>query len=352
MPPASRREFLQTAAFAMTPFPASADYHKPAHFTVDCQSHLFVPELIEFMKKRKQQPYAYEKGGATYVVVGEWHRQLRDSHTDVGAKLADMDEAGIQVTTISINDPGPELFGKEGPAIARMLNDYIGGLGQKYPKRFAPLIVLPLQDMNASVKELERCVNKLGMKGILLYSNLDGKFPDEPEYRELFAEAQRLDVPVLLHPAYPVTYDQTVGRNLVGGLGLMFDTTIALSRIILAGILDEFPKLKLVCPHVGGAVPYLVGRLDHQTMVLGRGAENINKPPSEYLKSIYLDTVSPIAMAIKYGIDFVGADRMLYSSDHPWVDPKIIATQVQSLGLSKDDEAKIFGGNARKLFKI
>jgi aminocarboxymuconate-semialdehyde decarboxylase len=87
-------------------------------------------------------------------------------------------------------------------------------------------------------------------------------------------------------------------------------------------------------------------------MVLGRGAENINKAPSEYLKSIYLDTVSPIAMAIKYCIDFVGADRMLFSSDHPWVDPKIIATQVQSLGLSKEDEAKIFGGNARKLFKI
>ena len=79
----------------------------------------------------------------------------------------------------------------------------------------------------------------------------------------------------LLHPAYPVTYDATVGRNLVAGLGLMFDTTIALARIILAGMLDEFPKLNLVCPHVGGTLPYLIGRLDHQTQVLKRGAEHI-----------------------------------------------------------------------------
>ena len=107
-------------------------------------------------------------------------------------------------------------------------------------------------------------------------------------------------------------------------LGLMFDTTIALGRIILAGMLDQYPKLKLVCPHVGGALPYLIGRMDHQTMVLKRGAEKIHKAPSEYLKQVWFDTVSPIGLAIKYGIDFAGPGKMLFSSDHPWVDPKII----------------------------
>ena len=156
--------------------------------------------------------------------------------------------------------------------------------------------------MNASLKELDRCVNQLAMKGILLYSNLHGRFPDEQEYAELFAEAERMDLPVLLHPAHPVTYEQTKGRGMMAGLGLMFDTTIALGRIILAGILDKHPRLKLVCPHVRGTLPYLIGRIDHQTQVLGRGAENIAKPPSEYLRSVYLDTVSPIPMAIQYGI--------------------------------------------------
>ncbi len=346
----NRRQLLRSAALALAP--SAAAYEKPKHFTIDCQSHLFVPELIAIMEKRKESPYAYRESGAVHVVVKEWHRRLRDKHMDVGAKLADMDEAGIDITALSINDPGPELFGKEGPAIARIVNDYIGGLAKDHPDRFIGLIVLPLQDVEASIRELDRAVSELGMKGVLLYSNQDGVFPDEVQFRPLFEHIERLDVPVLLHPAYPVTYDATVGRNLVAGLGLMFDTTIALARIILAGMLDEFPNLKLVCPHVGGALPYLIGRLDHQTQVLKRGAENINKPPSEYLKNIYLDAVSPIPMAIQYGIDFVGADRMLYSSDHPWVDPKTISECVQALNLPSEEQAKIFGGNAKTLFKI
>jgi predicted TIM-barrel fold metal-dependent hydrolase len=285
-------------------------------------------------------------------VVGEWDRRLCDKHLDVAAKLADMDEAGIAMTALSINDPGPELFGKEGLTVARMVNDYIGALAKQYPDRFIGLMVLPLQDVDASLRELDRCISQLGMKGVLVYSNLGGVFPDEPQFRPLFEHVQRLDVPVLLHPAYPVMHEATAGRNLIAGLGLMFDTTIALARIILAGILDEFPRLKLVCPHVGGTLPYLIGRLDHQTQVLKRGAEHISKPPSEYLKSIYLDAVSPTPIAIQYGIDLVGADRMLYASDHPWVDPKTIVDCVQSLHLSSDDEGKIFGANAKRLFLI
>ena len=118
------------------------------------------------------------------------------------------------------------------------------------------------------------------------------------------------------------------------------------------GILEEHPRLKLVCPHVGGALPYLIGRMDHQAMVLGRGAEHIRRPPSEYLRGIWLDTVSPLAAAIRYGYDFVGADRLIYASDHPWVDPELIAREVTKLKLPAQDEAKIFSGNARRLFNL
>lgn len=352
MSQSSRRRFLQSATLAAATSGRMEGYQKPNHFTIDCQSHLFVPELLAFMEKRKTSPYVYRKDGAIYVVVGDWHRRLPDKYMDVEAKLADMDEAGINMTAISINDPGPELFGNDGAAIARMLNDYIGGLAKKYPERFIGLMVLPLQDENAAIKELERCVNTLGMKGMLLYSNQDGAFPDEPPYRWLFAQAEKLEIPILLHPAFPVTYEQTKGYSMAAGLGLMFDTTIALARIILAGILDQHPKLKLVCPHVGGALPYLIGRIDHQTQVLKRGAENIEKLPSEYLKNVWLDAVSPIPLAIRYGIDFAGANRMLYSSDHPWVDPKLISGHIQSLKLPPEDQARIFGENAKKLFKI
>lgn len=348
----SRRQFIGSQSAALLPTAASGAYVKPRHFTVDCQSHIFVPELVSFMEKRKDPPYAYRKEGGVYVVVGEWHRRLRDRHMDIQAKLADMEEAGIAMTALSINDPGPELFGADGPLVARMVNDYISDLAKRHPRRLFGLAVLPLQDVGAALKELDRCVGDRGMKGVLLYSNLNGSFPDEDRYRPIFEHIQRLDVPVLLHPAYPVTYDATAGRNLVAGLGLMFDTTIALARLILSGLLDEFPQLKLVCPHVGGTLPYLIGRLDHQTQVLKRGAEHITKPPSEYLRGIYLDAVSPIPMAIQYGIDYVGADRMLYASDHPWVEPKVIADCLHSLKLPDADEERIFGANAKRLFKL
>jgi len=348
----SRRDLLAAAGAALAAGPAGIAASPGKIFCVDCQSHIFIPEAVRVMEKRKTPPYAYRKGGETYVVVGEWHRRLRKTHMDLDGKVAAMDAAGIDVTALSINDPGPELFGEDGPRVARIMNDHLADAARRYPGRFAPLMVLPLQDMDAAIEELDRCVNRLRMKGILLYSNLNGKFPDEPQFRPLFARAEELDIPVLLHPAYPVTYDQTKAYSLTAGLGLMFDTTIALARIILSGLLDQHPKLKLVCPHVGGTLPYLIGRLDHQTQVLKRGAEHITKPPSEYLRHIYLDAVSPLALAIRYGYDFVGPDRLLYASDHPWVDPKLIAGLIRSLKLPAADERKIFGENAKRLFNL
>jgi predicted TIM-barrel fold metal-dependent hydrolase len=343
----NRRQFLAGAATAATSRGAT-----PTAARIDCQSHLFIPELVAFMEKRKTSPYVYRKDGGTYIVINDWVRRLMPKHMDVDAKLADMDASGIAMTALSINDPGPEMFSKDGPAVARMVNDAIAEIAKKHPARFFGLMVLPLKDVEASQAEMERCANKLGMKGILLYSNLDGSFPDEERFRPIFDQAQRLDLPVLLHPAYPVTYQATKGYEMATMLGLMFDTTIALGRIILSGMLDQYPRLKLVCPHVGGALPYLVGRMDHQTMVLKRGADKIRKPPSEYLKQIWFDTVSPIGLAVKYGIDFAGPDKMLFSTDHPWVDPKIILGVVQGLNLAPDAEAKVMSGNARALFKL
>jgi len=346
MRPANRREFLTSAGLA------AGSAAAPSAAAIDCQSHLFIPELVALMEKRKVSPYVYRKDGGTYIVVHDWVRRLMPKHMDVDAKLADMDASGIGSAALSINDPGPELFGKDGPAVARLVNDAISNIAKSHPGRFFGLMVLPLQDIDASLVEMERCAGKLGMKGILLYSNLDGAFPDEERFRPMFDQAQRMDLPVLLHPAYPMTFQATKGYEMATMLGLMFDTTIALGRIILAGLLDQYPNLKLVCPHVGGALPYLVGRMDHQTMVLKRGADKIRKPPSEYLKQVWFDTVSPIGLAVKYGIDFAGPEKMLFSTDHPWVDPKIILSVVKSLNLTPAAEAKVMGGNARTLFKL
>ncbi len=358
--PCNRREFMSASSLGLAAMSAAAAETEPGKrpparnrrpaYCIDCQSHLFAPELLDLMRKRKQPPYIYRKGDEEFLVVGRWHRRL--IAPDDKVKLAAMDEAGITLTALSTNDPGPEQFGKDGPAVARIIHDYLADVVRRHPKRFLALAALPLQDMKAAMKELDRCVTRLGMKGILLYSNNAGKFPDEPEFRPLFRRAEEMGLPILLHPPYPVTYEATSGYNLTGGLGLMFDTTIALTRIILSGLLDQHAKLKLVCPHVGGTLPFLIGRIDHQVRVLRRVAVNIKLAPSDYLRSIYLDAVNALPMVIRFGYDFVGPDRMLYSSDHPWVDPKLIRDNIYSLKLPREHESKIFADNARRLFGL
>src|SRR6266545_5604480 len=171
---ATRRAFLASAGLTAT---GAAAANTPG--IIDCQSHLFVPELIALMEKRKKSPYVYRKDGGTYIAVNDWVRRLMPKHTDVDAKLADMDGAGIAMTALSINDPGPELFGNDGPAVARIAHDWIAEVARKHPGRFFGLMTLPLQNIDAALEEADRGVQKLGMKGILLYSNINGEFPDE-----------------------------------------------------------------------------------------------------------------------------------------------------------------------------
>jgi predicted TIM-barrel fold metal-dependent hydrolase len=353
----SRRQFIGTAGAAIAGSQAlravalrAAEPRADNVPCFDCQSHLFAPEIVERMRRRQVEPMVREREGASWVIMEPWNRKILPKHMDVFAKLADMDAAGIEITALSINDPGPEWFGEDGPEVARVMNDFIAGIVRKHPARFLGLCVLPLQDEGAAQAELDRCVKQLGMKGILLYTNLAGRFPDEPPFRWLFARAVELNIPVLLHPAKPVTSEVVKEYEMISGLGNMFDNTIALARIIMAGILDQHPGLKLVCPHLGGTLPYIIGRLDHQTQVLKRGPKYLTRAPSEYLKQVWFDIVSPLPAAMRFAVDYLGADRLLYSSDHPWVEPQIIKNSLDQLNLPEVIRRKIYRDNARKLF--
>jgi predicted TIM-barrel fold metal-dependent hydrolase len=149
-----------------------------------------------------------------------------------------------------------------------------------------------------------------------------------------------------------MTTELVKGYELTSTLGNMFENTIALARIIASGLLDKHPQLKLVCPHLGGTLPYICGRMDHQLHVLKRGPQNLNRKPSEYLRSIYMDIVSPLPEAIRFALDFTTADKLLFSSDHPWVQPTEILEPFRSLQLPPEDEAMILAGNARRLFNL
>ncbi|MBM3823752.1 MAG: amidohydrolase [Verrucomicrobia bacterium] len=349
----TRRQFLAaSSALAVLPNAVSGADTRPAPAgLIDCQSHLFSPRLLELMEKRTDDPVVFTKDGTRFLRMGDWLRKVPPLYLDVDAKLATMDAAGIAMTALSINDPGPEWFGPDGSEVAQIANDFVAGLARKHPARFFGLCVLPWQDVAAALRELDRCA-KLGMKGLLLYTNLAGRFPDEPEFRPVLARCAELGLPVLLHPAKPITTDFVKGYEMTSSLGNMFDNTIALTRLIMSGVLDEWPKLQLVCPHLGGTLPYIIGRLDHQVVVLKRGPKNLTRTPSEYLKSVWLDIVSPLPQAMKFAVEFMGAERLLYASDHPWVEPRVILDALRSLRLAPEEEHRILSENARKLFNL
>jgi predicted TIM-barrel fold metal-dependent hydrolase len=323
-----------------------------APLIIDCQSHLFAPAMLELLEQRREDPLIYRKGEDRYVRMGDWHRRVFPHHTSAAATLSAMDACEIALTALSINDPGPEWFAADGPAVARLCNDFIAGTVQAHPGRFIGLGVLPLQDVTAALVEFDRCVHQLGMKGILLYTNLAGRFPDEPQFRPVFAHAAALDIPLLLHPAKPVTLPFVKDYEMTGSLGNMFEDTIALCRIIMAGILDEFPSLKLVCPHLGGTFPYVIGRIDHQLGVLKRGPRTLKRAPSDYLRLIWFDIASPLPEAMRFACHLLGTERLLFASDHPWVHPATILQALRSLRLPQEHEAAILAGNARRLFNL
>lgn len=352
----TRRQLLATAGSAFATLPliaAEADsQQRLTSGIVDCQSHLFFPEVLELMRKRNSEPLVYDRDGTTYLKMGDWLRKVPEPYTSLDAKLAAMDASGIEVTLLSTNDPGPEWFGADGPAVAQLIHDTLADAIAKQPTRFRGLCTLPLQDERAASMELDRCVKQLGFVGILLYTNLAGQWCDESQFHWLYARAEELSLPILLHPSKPMTTEAVKGYELTSTLGNMFENTIALARIIASGLLDRHPRLKLVCPHLGGTLPYICGRMDHQLHVLKRGPQNLQRKPSEYLRSIYMDVVSPLPEAMRFALDFSSAERLLFSSDHPWVQPAEILDPLRSLGLSAADEKLILRDNARGLFGL
>lgn len=322
--------------------------------SVDCQSHVFPREYAELLLENTTQVRTSRQGGGYLVSYGDLQRYRLDLESyDVERKVRDMDEAGIGVSVLSVNIPGPELLTPElGVRGARICNDYLAELAARHPGRFVGLASLPLQDVGAALEELERADRRLGLRGVFLPSHAAGRPLDAPELEPLYALAERRALPLVLHPTVPTWAAAIREYSMIPMLGFMVDTSIAMLRLILSGMLERHPSLLVVHPHCGGVLPYLMPRVEEQTEVKGRGRENIRLPPGEYYRRVYLDLVSPSAQAMEYAWRFAGADRLLFGSDHPWVSIGTIGGHLARLDLPAADREKIMGRNACRLFRI
>jgi predicted TIM-barrel fold metal-dependent hydrolase len=327
---------------------------------IDCQSHLFPEAYADFLTQHSSTGLRAVGGDGLYTLdyfspQGE-HLQrflLRLADYSVERKLAAMDEAGVAVSVLSINIPTPDLLGPEWAAEgAKIGNDALAELCRHSADRLVGLAALPLPDVEAAMRELDRCLDELDFRGVFLPSHLNGMALDDSSLEPFYAHVAQRGVPLVLHPSVPTWGAALREHSMIPMMGFMVDTSIAMLRLILAGVLERHPGLQVVHPHVGGVLPYLMGRIEEQTEVKRRGREQITRSPRTYYQQVYLDLVSPDPMALAYAMQVAGPERLLFGSDHPWVEIGTILAHVDACHWPQAVLKKVLHGNACRLFGI
>jgi aminocarboxymuconate-semialdehyde decarboxylase len=244
---------------------------------------------------------------------------VRPTFVDVEAKLAEMDAAGLDVSVLS---SAPTLFFYDAPpaeavTFARRSNDALAELAGA-SARLAGLATLPLQDPEAAAAELERAVGDLGLLGAHIGTNCGTVPLDDPSMAPVLDAAERLDVPLMLHPYYVGPKPGLEDYYLVNSMGNPLDTSVAAVRLISSGALDRFPGLRVALVHAGGFLPYQVGRFDHAFDVRPEARVAIDRPPSTYLDRFWMDTITHSDEALEFLAGRIGPDRLYIGTDQPF----------------------------------
>lgn len=289
--------------------------------------------------------------------------KLRERLEDVGAlRLREMDEAGVDVQVLSHGAPATQkLDAQSAAAVTRGVNDRLRDIVKAHPDRFAAFAALPTADPTAAAGELSRAVNELGFKGAMIHGLTGGKeFIDGERYWPIFAQAQALDVPIYLHPANPhpaiietylKPYDERFPALVGPGWGFTIETATAAIRMVLSGVFDKYPGLKIILGHLGETLPYLLWRIAH---TLSRPGNAPNRFRETFCEHFHVTTSGFFSdPALLCCMQEMGIDRILFAVDWPFVDASRLGTQwMERIMLSVEDKAKVLSGNAARLLKM
>ena len=325
---------------------------------VALEEHFTVPDLV-----RRVDPQAISRRGfrpRKLPVNGPNPLQLLP---EIGEqRLRSMDEAGITVQVLSNTGPGPDLVpGADGVAMAREMNEHLASAVARHPDRFAGFAVLPMQSSDAAASEIVRAVKDLGFVGALINGTTDGRFLDHPSYDGLLAAVVELDVPIYIHPHLPPeAVRQAYYSDLQPGAcrvlesaawGWHSETAIHVLRMVLAGTLDRYPRLRLVIGHMGEMLPVMLARIDE---VSALEIEHLKRPISRaILDQVWITTSGMfseppfLAAHLTFGID-----RIMFSVDYPYAPNMKGRNFLDSISLSPADMAKLTHGNADALLKL
>ena len=321
---------------------------------IDVQSHIIPKSYWNFLTKNKNRPNIVQDSNQYDLWYSNELKYSIDKRMfSVEEKLEAMKKGKIDMQILSIAMPGVDFFSPtDGLSLAKAINDEISQVVEEHPGKFLGMATLPLHDVGQAIDELERATKTLGLRGVELFSNVDGRNLDDETFLPLYEKLVQFDIPVMIHPTKPLMSNVMNEYGLIGVVGFLFDTTLAILRLILGGVLEKNPQLKIILPHIGSTIPYLIGRIDNQFKINAECRQKISKLPSEYFKSIYVDTAQSFYKpALTCAFSLLGPEKILFGTDYPFADLENSRKFVSSIIPSKH-RAKVLYENAKKLFRI
>src|SRR5215813_8992779 len=318
---------------------------------LDLHTHYYPEQFFQMIRDTPSEfSFAKDPTGRTIIT----HRGARffgvtPPMTNPNQRIEDMDRVGIDVEVISLSTPN--IFFADAdrqPDVARTLNDSYAELISKYHGRFKGFASIPMDSPDAAIAELHRAIDELKLNGVVLLSNIRGRALTTPVYRPFFDEANRMNLCIFLHPMLPANPEPYTEYVLGPLVGFPLDTSLAVARMCFAGMLRELPDIRWVIGLLGGAIPYLMERLDSGYRDFAECRVNIDQPPSTYLKRLYYDTVTFSGYNLRMVRDLVGTEHMLMGSDYPHKLGSIerSVSSIAELAIPECEKERIFSKSA------
>jgi aminocarboxymuconate-semialdehyde decarboxylase len=291
---------------------------------IDVHTHMFTTRWLELLKQEGGQYNIQTRpDGQKEIFRGNTPVVLpQKGHFDWNLRIEHMDKAGIDISVCSLTCPNVYWGGEDvSVRAAREANDNFAEAQARFPDRIRWFTSLPWEYPKRAIEELERSCAK-GAAGVMVLANVAGKSLTDPVFAPIWAEIDKRALPVLVHPTDPPGVDSMdmTKFDLSWSVGFMFDTTLAITRMIFEGFFDQYPNMKVIASHGGGTLPYLVGRFEKGDEVEIPQRRQMKRKPTDYLRHIYYDSITYDVRSLKYLISIVGEDHVMLGTDWPhWV---------------------------------
>ncbi len=325
---------------------------------IDAHCHIYPDEYFALVEKEGPRygvrVFTDSEGARRVDIKGAMHPPL-EPFTNVDLRLETMAGMRLDMNVLSFSS-NPGVYWADdglGEELCCAANDAYAAIIEKHPDKFHGLASLPAQNAALSVKELERAVNKLGLKGGFLGTNVNGRYLDDAHFHPIYEAAAHMKVPIIVHPANPAGHQQMKDYHLFNLVGFPTESANSIGRLIFSGIFDRLPDLTFIFLHGGGTVPYLIGRFGHGWKVRPE-CKNISRPPLEYLRAhFYLDMLVFHPPVVRFLVDVMGSDRVVLGTDLPYdmTDTDAVETLEKS-GLSREEYENVSHKNVQNLLNL